>query len=1074
MNKFLILSTTLLVPLQGTFAQQNDWENELVIEQNKLPSRVPSYSYENAQDALVGNRENSRMQMLNGKWMFNFVDKSEIRPQDFYSQNFQGGDDWAEIQVPSNWELQGYGQPIYTNIVYPFTPNILDQTIKYTWRGPQPPFPPYIYRDNPVGSYYRDFTVPSEWRDESIVLHFGGVSSAFYLWVNGEKVGYSQGSCLAAEFDVTPYINPGQNNRVAVQVFRWSDGSYLEDQDMWRLSGIYRDVMLMAQPKISLQDFHVRATLDNNYQDGRIEVRPKIWMKGDDTKLKGWKVEAQLFDADQQPVLAQELTSNLDEIYWERWPQRDITKFGFLDAPVRLPNKWTAETPYLYTLLLEVVNPQGEVVEARSQKIGFRKVEFSQDNELLINGKPVEIIGVNRHDHDPIVGKALTREHLRKDVEMMKRFNFNAVRTSHYPNDPYFLELCDEYGLYVMDEANIEGHHLGSFLPHQPSWAYSMLSRVQRMVERDKNNASVISWSLGNECGTGPNFAAAAAWVKDFDPSRFIHYEGAQGDPTDPAYVEGIANTLSKLPDYANPDDPDFVDVLSRMYPDLSQLVAMSESAHITRPIIMCEYMHAMGNSMGGLVDYWTEIRNRKNLIGGFIWDMKDQGLLKQHTDGTSFYAYGGDYGDVPNDGNFCINGVFASDLQPHPHAWEAKHIFQPAHFEMVANSKDQVLVLNRLFHTNLDQYQMNWQLLQDGKVLQKGVIEDINIPAGESRTLKVPYRPVKFKDESDYQIRVNLVEKKDRPWAEAGYEVASEMLMVKSNQRPATYTSTSKAELSSADSNEAFTIQGKDFSLTIDKATGNLTSLVKGKQEQLYAPLQAQLWRPAIDNDLRGSSSKYMGPLRTYWKKATEQLKVVTISENEVNGNIVVNAMCDANGVEVLKQYTVYPDGAVGVKMEMAGNKNTPDLMRFGLMMGISPELVKTQYYGFGPHENYIDRQEATELNLWSCDTDDIFYSYVFPQESGNRMGVQRVSLNGKKQKFDVLGLPDFAFSVRKYSAENIEGGRHPYDLKPLGYYVLNIDATQAALAGTLSNIQEQYELKGVQNYKVEFVILP
>lgn len=287
MKKFLIFSTALLIPMQGMIAQQNDWENELVIEQHKLPARVPSYSYENAQDALDGNRENSRMQMLNGKWMFNFVDKSEIRPQDFYSKNFQGGDDWAEIQVPSNWELQGYGQPIYTNIVYPFTPNILDQTIKYTWRGPQPPFPPFIYRDNPVGSYYRDFAVPAEWSDESVILHFGGVSSAFYLWVNGEKVGYSQGSCLAAEFDVTRYIKPGENNRVAVQVFRWSDGSYLEDQDMWRLSGIYRDVMLMAQPKISLQDFHVRATLDNNYQDGRIEVRPKIWMKGDDTKLKG-------------------------------------------------------------------------------------------------------------------------------------------------------------------------------------------------------------------------------------------------------------------------------------------------------------------------------------------------------------------------------------------------------------------------------------------------------------------------------------------------------------------------------------------------------------------------------------------------------------------------------------------------------------------------------------------------------------------------------------------------------------------------------------------------------------------
>ncbi|MFI3305583.1 MAG: glycoside hydrolase family 2 TIM barrel-domain containing protein, partial [Rikenellaceae bacterium] len=507
----LALSTTL------SFAN-NDWENEMVFERNKLSARVASYSYESVEAALAADRSDSRMELLNGEWSFNFVARSEERPTDFMAADFAGGDEWAAIAVPSNWEMKGYGQPIYTNITYPFTPNILEG-LKYDWRGPQPPIPPFIYRDNPVGSYYRDFEVPSDWsKSSSVILHFGGVSSAFYVWVNGEEVGYSQGSCLAAEFDVTKYLREGFN-RVAVQVFRWSDGSYLEDQDMWRLSGIYRDVMLLEQPKISINDFAVRAKLDDNYKDGEIEIRPKLWVEGDDAvSLEGWSVEAQLFDAEQQPLFGEALSCSAKAQFLERYPARDIPKFAVMEADVISPNKWSAESPYLYTLVLSMVNPEGEITEARSHKIGFRTVEFSKDNALLINGREVEIMGVNRHDHSPTNGKALTREEMEADARLIKQFNMNAVRTSHYPNDPYFLELCDEYGIYVMDEANIETHHLGGYTANTPSWMGSMMSRITRMVERDKNHASIISWSLGNESGTGPIFAAAAGWIKDFDP----------------------------------------------------------------------------------------------------------------------------------------------------------------------------------------------------------------------------------------------------------------------------------------------------------------------------------------------------------------------------------------------------------------------------------------------------------------------------------------------------------------------------------------------------------------------------
>ncbi len=1051
----------------------NDWENEMVFERGKLPSRVPSYSYSSVKDALSCNRELSRMRMLNGEWQFNFVDRSEDRPLNFMGADFAGGEGWNSIPVPSNWELQGYGQPIYTNIVYPFTPNIQDPNYKYDWRGPQPPIPPFIYRENPVGSYYRDFEIPAEWSEESIILHFGGVSSAFYLWVNGEQVGYSQGSALAAEFDITKYVKVGEKNRVAVQVFRWCDGSYVEDQDMWRLSGIYREVMLLAQPKVSLRDFFARTSLDDNYRDGRLEIRPHVWMKGDEKKLDGWEIKAQLYDAQKQPLINDKLSVGVKSVHFERWPQRDITKFGMIDTPIRMPRKWSAETPYLYTLVLEVVNPKGEVVEARSQKIGFRTVEFSKDNELLINGKPVIVTGVNRHDHHPIRGKALTREDMREDVELLKLFNFNSVRTSHYPNDPYFLELCDEYGVYVMSEANVECHHLGSYLPHQPSWTGAILSRIYRMVERDKNNVSIISWSLGNESGTGPIFAAAAGWIKDYDPSRFIHYEGAQGDPTDPHYKEGVGFDLKSQYAYSNPDDPDYVDVVSRMYPDLKRLVEMSDSPHIDRPIIMCEYMHAMGNSMGGLCDYWSAVRERKDLIGGYIWDMRDQGLEKLHTDGTKFFAYGGDYGDVPNDGSFCINGVFSSDGKPNPHAWEAKYLFQPAHFEMVEGSERKVLVLNRLSHTNLDQYQMRWELYQDGKVLQSGVVADLDVAAGESAVVEIPYKTPKFIDSSDYLIRVSLHESKDQLWCKAGYEVAKERMIIRKNNRSTEYQPKGKGSITKSDHGESITLSGDKFSLSISKANGDVTSYVVNGVEQLHAPLMVQLWRPAIDNDMRGASNRYMSPLRKFWKGATNDLKVEKINSTEHSDRYELTLECDASKVKITKNYTLYNDGALGVAMQMKGAKSTPDLIRFGVTMGVSPTLTNSSYYGYGPHESYIDRKKSVELGEWSEQSADLYFNYVFPQESGKRTGVQRLAMSGAKRSMQVIGAPEFEFSVWRYSAENLETSRHPYDLVDLGYFTLNIDSVQAALGGTLSAIQPCYLLNGDDDYSLRFTIL-
>ncbi|MFR9587749.1 MAG: glycoside hydrolase family 2 TIM barrel-domain containing protein [Rikenellaceae bacterium] len=1058
---FLIAAFSLIS--QALFSQ-NDWENEFVYENNKLAARVASYSYADVQSALNFDREASRVLSLNGEWNFNFVEKSDDRPLDFMAAEFAGGDTWAAIQVPSSWEMKGYGQPIYTNITYPFTPQeSLDA--KYDWRGPQPPVPPLIYRDNPVGSYYRDFELPATWADQSVVLHFGGVASAFYVWVNGQKVGYSQDSCLAAEFDITEYLNEGAN-RVAVQVFKWSDGSYLEDQDMWRLSGIHREVMLLAQPKISINDISIRAKLDENYKNGSIEIRPLIWMQGDAKSLDGWQITAQLYNAEQQPVLSSELTSKVKDIYLERWPQRDIVKFAHMQSDIVAPHKWSAEAPYLYTLVLSVKNPAGEVVESRSQKVGFRTVEFDKDNALLINGKLVEIMGVNRHDHSATNGKALTREEIEEDIKLLKQFNFNAVRTSHYPNDPYFYELCDKYGLYVMDEANIETHHLGGALANTPSWAGAMLARITRMVIRDKNHPSIISWSLGNESGTGPIFAAAAGWIHDFDTSRFVHYEGAQGDPTHPHYVEG-AQGLNKSEVYANPDDPAFVDVISRMYPELSQIVAQSESPYIDRPIIMCEYMHAMGNSMGGLGDYWDEIRSRKDLIGGYIWDMIDQGLLTTNDKGEEYYAYGGDFGDKPNDENFCINGVFAPDRTPNPHAWEAKYIFQPAEISLLSAEPCKVAILNRLSHTSLAQYEARWELSENGKVIQSGVLASLNIAAGDTDVVTLPLKAIKYDEDADYWVRVSLHEREDKFWCDKGFEVAYEKMLLKGKRVDnKLFVSSSKATITTSEDDANITAWAKDLEVIVSKESGYLTSYKSAGVELLMAPLMPNFTRPTIDNDVRGATQPYMKKIRQYWSTFAQSLEVASTSVTPLDSSKAVAISIEYKLVkqtELKIIYTIYSDGTVSTTMMLNAAQDAPDMMRFGAQMAIAESYHTTSYYGCGPFENYIDRKRAAKMGEYSIATSDIFYNYVQPQESGNRSDVEWVAFSGsdKKSSLQILGKSKFNFSVWPYTAKNIEDAKHPYELTPAGYYTVNIDEQQAALAGTLSDILPHYEMK-------------
>ncbi|MEM6698520.1 MAG: glycoside hydrolase family 2 TIM barrel-domain containing protein, partial [Bacteroidota bacterium] len=723
MRTTLLLISTLLFQL--SLAQDlNDWENPAVIGINKLPARATMYSFASETKALQFHKENSsRVKSLNGNWDFNWSARPSEVPNNFLDPDFS---DWKTITVPSNWELEGYGQAIYTNSGHPWG--------RYD-------FPNIGEEDNPVGIYRKQFTVPSEWKDMNIRLHFGGVTSAIYVWINGKKVGYSQGSRLPAEFDITDYLQTGENTVIA-QVYRWCDGSYLEAQDHWRLSGIHRNVMLLAEPKIAIQDFFVKTDLDETYTNGTLMIRPKINApRGKANRsvavdLSDWDLTAKLYDEQQQVV--EEQSIKVEDIVKYRFDQRWTPKFDFFNLKITNPKKWTAETPNLYTLVLSLKNGTGQVTEAKSCHIGFRKYQW--DNGVFkVNGEAVKLYGVNRHDHNKDHGKVVSYADMKRDMELLKQYNFNSVRCSHYPNNPEFYDLCDEYGIYVMDEANVESHGVRGELTNDPSWANAYVDRAIRMVERDKNHPSIFSWSLGNESGLGGNHAAMAGWIKHYNPERMLHYEGANGG----------GGKLSPQTQNTPPDPWDFTDMISRMYPTPAEFSEMDKSQVGKKVVISCEYTHAMGNSNGGLKEIWDIIHNNPRIAGAYIWDWMDQGILIKEKDGCEHYAYGGYFGEKKHDSNFCLNGVINTDQSVKPVMEECKYVFQPFVFENYNANKSTIQVNNRRAFLNLNDYAFRYAILEEGKAIAQA---DLTILSSkeESLVLKIPSLPT-FKTGKEY-----------------------------------------------------------------------------------------------------------------------------------------------------------------------------------------------------------------------------------------------------------------------------------------------------------------------------------
>ena len=727
-----------------------DWMDPKVFERNKEPPHSRTIPHPSNLKTFKP-ADLPFYMTLNGDWLFKWSPGPDEAPKGFQHDAFDVSQ-WDHIKVPSNWQLQGYGIPRYFDMGYPF-----------------PVDPPRVpWEDNPVGCYRHSFTVPENWGEREVFLVFEGVDSAFFVWVNGVEVGYSQGSRTAAQFNVTGYLREGANT-LAVQVYRWSDGSYLEDQDMWRLSGIFRDTYLYSTPTIRIRDYKVETELDEDYQNANLRVLVHV-RDHNESYIGSYNIGLKLLDKENNQIINASETGEFDE---RKRKGESIVEFNL---PVENPLKWTAETPNLYTLTISLVK-DGQETESVTSCIGFRQVEV-KDGRLLVNGVPIILKGSNRHEHEDTTGHTVSRESMTKDIQLMKSHNFNAVRNSHYPNDPEWYRLCDEYGLYVIDEANVECHSLAQTRnldpirqpASDPQWLPALMERVVRMVERSKNHPSIIMWSLGNEAGYGPNFAAASAWIHSRDKTRPVHYEGS-------------LNPLGKV--------PDTVDIVSCMYPTVDEtriradgsprhgLLTLNEEPNEHRPIIMCEYAHTMGNSPGSLKEYWELIEKHSRMIGGFIWDWVDQGILKESPQGERYWGYGGDFHDHPNDGNFCINGLVSPDRSPHPSLYEAKKVQQPVKFEVLDIDEGSIKVTNRYGFKDLSHLDFNWLILEDGATIQSGELPNITVPPGETTDIKIPYEQLNTKPGSEYILEVRSELNEATPWASKAHEVAWEQFKI-------------------------------------------------------------------------------------------------------------------------------------------------------------------------------------------------------------------------------------------------------------------------------------------------------
>ncbi|MBN1350570.1 DUF4981 domain-containing protein [candidate division KSB1 bacterium] len=1001
----------------------NDWENPEMIGQNKEPGHCTLVPFADVEAAAKGKRDASPCFLsLNGKWKFNWVEKPADRPLDFYQPDFDVSN-WDEIPVPGNWQMQGYGRPIYLNVRYPFEKN-----------------PPFIQKHyNPVGSYRTEFRMPEAWKGRQIFIHFDGVESAFYLWINGEKVGYSQESRTPAEFNITPYLRDGVN-MLAAEVYRWSDGSYLECQDFWRLSGIYRNVYLFSTPPVHIRDFEVVADLDEHYRDALLHVTARVHNYSGDATTNV-SVEVKLLDSANQPVQSPVLMRG--ECEYVAAGAEAIIK---MKANVENPLKWSAEEPNLYRVILILKDAAGAIQEIEGCQFGFHKVEI-KNGQLLVNGQPILIKGVNRHEHDPDTGHYITRESMIQDIELMKRFNINTVRTCHYADDPQWYDLCDSYGLYVIDEANIESHGQGydpdKTFANKPEWKKAHLDRICRMIERDKNHPSVIIWSMGNEAGDGTNFQFCSQWIHRRDPSRPVHYERAGQRP--------------------------HTDIVCPMYSRISHLVEYASKKQ-ERPLIMCEYAHAMGNAVGNLQEYWDEIEKYDHLQGGSIWDWVDQGIRKFSADGKEFWAYGGDYGDEPNDYNFCINGLIFPDRKIPPKMWEVKKVYQNIGFEGADLSSGEIIIHNKFFFTNLNQFNVDWSLLEDGAVIQSGNLPPIDLPARQSKRIKIPFKKPVLTAGAEYWLNVSFSLQENTSWAESGHEIACQQFKIDYKVPPAPVAIQANASPLKVEQSEALlTIDGGDFSVAFSKQTGSISKLVYGENTIIQQAVEGisgpvlNAFRAPTDNDKQVMQKWYDASLN-HLKRDVKAFECDQSDARQVRVSVRTACMgTSESGFEHLATYTVYADGSIHVNNRIDPVGKLPVIPKIGIRMALESKLEYIQWYGRGPHENYPDRKTGAAMGVYRSTVTDQYVPYVMPQETGNKEDVRWLALTDDTGS-GLLIVADAPLSATAlhFTADDLDRAQHIHGLTPREQVILCLDAAQRGLGnGSCGpDVIEKYEL--------------
>ena len=1024
MRKYLSLGLAALLSLSANAQTFTEWQDAGVNAVNRAPMHTDYFAYETPELAARGERESSAYYMsLNGQWKFNWVRHADARPADFWKPGYNDRA-WDTMPVPGVWELNGYGDPLYVNVGYP-------------WREQYQNNPPQVpTEENHVGSYRRTVTVPASWKGKDIIAHFGSVTSNIYLWVNGKYVGYSEDSKLEAEFDLTRYLKLGQENLIAFQVFRWCDGTYLEDQDFFRYSGVGRDCYLYAREKRRIEDIRVTPDLDAEYKDGTLTV---------DVQLKGNAIATlKLKDAQGKEVAAA------------------TTRGETVTMQVSNPHKWTAETPYLYTLYAQI----GELAPAEviPVKVGFRKIEL-KDAQVLVNGQPVLFKGANRHEMDPDGGYVVSRQRMLQDVQIMKDLNINAVRTCHYPDDPYWYALCDEYGLYVVAEANIESHGMGygdETLAKRDDYRQAHLERNQRNVQRNFNHPAIIFWSLGNEAGYGPNFEAAYDWVKAEDPSRAVQYERAGYDGK--------------------------TDIYCPMYYRYWDCETYCKDESKTKPLIQCEYAHAMGNSMGGFKEYWDLVRKYPKYQGGFIWDFVDQGIHKTGSNGKLIYAYGGDFNKFDaSDINFCNNGLISPDRVPNPHAYEVEYFYQNIWTTPVDLKKGQVKVYNEHFFRDLSNYYMEWQVLKNGRVMRSGRVDDLDVAPRQSATLALPIG--RYCQHAEWLLNVSYKLKANEGLLTAGHTIARDQLVLNA------YKPQNLALANQAESNELVVeptirdndrnyliVTGEDFRIEFNKHDGFLCLYEADGLSYLKegSVLKPNFWRAPTDNDFgAGLQNRYR-----VW--LNPQLELTSFNQRMENGLAIVEARYDIPAVkgQLALTYLINNRGAIQVTQQLTADKSAKvsDMFRFGMQLQMPRSFETIEYYGRGPVENYVDRNHNTFLGRYRQSVDSQFYPYVRPQENGNKTDLRwwRV-LNVGGNGLEIKAEAPFSASALHYTIESLDEGtrkiqRHSNEVEQADLTNVLIDKAQMGLGcidswGALP--LEKYRLP-YQDYSFTFTLTP